>query len=379
MILAIDASRCRSGGAVNHIKGILNYYNPELYGIKQIHIWAYDDLLNGIPEHTWLDKHYTKSLNKTIVSQLFWQYFSLPKILKNLKCDILYTVDASSVCRFKSQIVFSQDLLSYEPGIEKLYGFSFMRFRLIMIRVLQNIAFKNALGVVFLTNYTAEIIQKHCGALKNYKIIPHGFNEKFLLVERPVNLGNPIVCTYISNTDMYKNQWSVIKSIESLRNRYNIKLVLVGGGNGRSLRLVNDQVMRSDPFNEFVMQYGFLTHEETIDILRQTDIYVFASSCETFGITLLEGMAAGMTIACSSKSSLPELIEDGAVFFDPTNPSSISSAIEELLNDNNLRLELALSARALARKYSWQRCSEETFNYIVETYNKRKNEYLSDM
>lgn len=379
MILAIDASRCRSGGAINHIKGILEYYNPESFGIKEIHIWAYDKLLNDIPNYVWLNKHYTISLNKSIISQLFWQYITLPRILINIKCDILYTADASTLCSFNNQIVFSQDLLSYEPGIEKLYSFTFSRLRLILIRILQNRAFKNALGVVFLTRYTSELIQKHCGLLKNFKVIPHGYNEIFLKVQRPLNLSNPIICTYISNTDMYKNQWNVVKAIELLREKYNIKLILVGGGEGRSLRLVNDQIMKSDPFNNFVTQYGFLTHEETINILNKTDLYLFASSCETFGITLLEGMAAGMTIACSNKSSLPELMEDGGLFFDPTNTISITSAVEQLINDENLRLSLSFKARKIASKYSWERCSNETFGYIVETYNKYLNEKISNL
>ena len=76
-------------------------------------------------------------LNKSIFFQLFWQFYTLSKILKNLKCVMLYTVDASTLCSFKNQIVFSQDLLSYEPGIEKLYGISFSRLRLILIKILQ--------------------------------------------------------------------------------------------------------------------------------------------------------------------------------------------------------------------------------------------------
>ena len=374
MILGIDASRCRSGGAINHIKGILKHLDPDYFKIKVVHIWSYDKLLNEIPDYVWLNKHYTKPLNKSIVSQLLWQFKTLSKILKNLKCDILYTADASTLCRFKNQIVFSQDLLSYEPGIEKSYGISFSRVRLILIRILQNRAFKNALGVVFLTKYTSSLIQKSCGDLQNFKIIPHGFNEIFSNVKRVKNLSNPIVCTYISNTDIYKNQLNVVKSIEFLRKKYNIILNLVGGGEGSSLKALNKQIEESDPKRVFVSQYGFLTHEQNIKILNKTDIFVFASGCETFGITLLEGMAAGMTIACSNKSSLPELIEDGGLFFDPTNPKSISIAIEKLINDDNLRLDLSLKARKISNKYSWKRCSEETFHFINETYKKYINE-----
>ena len=48
MILGIDASRCRSGGAINHIKGILKHLDPDYFKIKVVHIWSYDKLLNEI-------------------------------------------------------------------------------------------------------------------------------------------------------------------------------------------------------------------------------------------------------------------------------------------------------------------------------------------
>lgn len=372
MILAIDASRCRSGGSINHIKGILKHFDPNYFEIKEVHIWSYDKLLNEIPDYNWLNKHYTQSLNNSIISQLFWQFHTLSKILKNLKCDILYTVDASTLCSFKNQIVFSQDLLSYEPGIEKSYGISFSRVRLILIRILQNRAFKNALGVVFLTKYTSNLIQKSCGDLSNYKIIPHGFNKNFHDVKRNKKLSNPIVCTYISNTDMYKNQWHVVKSIEILRKKYDIILNLVGGGEGESLKLLNKQIQNSDPKKVFVSQYDFLSHNEIIKILNKTDIFVFASGCESFGITLLEGMAAGMTIACSNQSSLPELLEDGGLTFDPTNPKSISNTLEILINDDDLRFQLSLNAKQISNNYSWKRCSNETFSFIHECYKRIK-------
>ncbi|MDB4701447.1 glycosyltransferase [Akkermansiaceae bacterium] len=374
MILGIDASRCRSGGAINHIKGILKYFDPGSFEINEVHIWSYDKLLNEIPDYDWLKKHHTQALNHSIFAQLFWQFNTLSKILKSLKCDILYTADASTLCSFKKQIVFSQDLLAYEPGIEKSYGISFSRIRLLLIRILQDRAFKNALGVVFLTNYTSNLIQKSCGHLKNYKVIPHGFNEIFSNVERTKILSKSIVCTYISNIDMYKNQENVVKSIEFLRKKYDIILNLVGGGEGRAFKNLSKQIKQSDPEGVFVSQYGFLTHEENIQILNKTDIFIFASSCETFGITLLEGMAAGMTIACSNKSSLPELIEDGGILFDPTNSSSISNALEQLISNENLRLELSIKARKISNKYSWRRCSVETFKYISETYKKYPNE-----
>ena len=73
IIIGIDASRNRSGGAKAHLIGILNNFNENLLDkIEQIHVWSYGELLNFLPDKEWLIKHNPKELNKSILHQLWW-------------------------------------------------------------------------------------------------------------------------------------------------------------------------------------------------------------------------------------------------------------------------------------------------------------------
>ena len=56
-IVGIDASRNRSGGAKAYLMGILSEVNPLDYGIKEVHLWAPDSLLNKLENYKWLIKH----------------------------------------------------------------------------------------------------------------------------------------------------------------------------------------------------------------------------------------------------------------------------------------------------------------------------------
>jgi glycosyltransferase involved in cell wall biosynthesis len=100
-------------------------------------------------------------------------------------------------------------------------------------------------------------------------------------------------------------------------------------------------------------------------LIAGADIFVFASSVETFGITLLEGMTVGVPIACSNRSSLPETLKDAGVYFDPQSDVSIADAIQQLINHEEMRESLALKAQQLARHYSWQQCAAQTWNYVA--------------
>ena len=73
VIIGIDASRNRSGGAIAHLQGILNHGDPARNGIHEIHLWAYQSLLDSIPDHPWLTKHNPAALEQSLAKQLWWQ------------------------------------------------------------------------------------------------------------------------------------------------------------------------------------------------------------------------------------------------------------------------------------------------------------------
>lgn len=375
--VGIDASRCRSGGAQAHIYGIISEGNPFAYGIREVHLWAPSSLLERLPDRPWLVKHNPQHLERSLAKQLWWQATLLSKMLKQANCDVLFTADASTLCRFRPMVVLSQDMLSYEPGVMRYFGFGYERLRLLAILWLQNTAFRRAAGVIFLTQYTGSLIQKSCGSLQRVAYIPHGVSDKFRSTQplRPWPLTNdrPIRLLYISPVLQYKHQWQVVKAVGLLRKfGYNLNLTLLGGGSGAAQRQLNAQVAESDPEKQFVKQVGSIPYDAIPGYLADTDIFIFASSCENMPVTLLEAMASGLPIACSDRGPMPEVLEDAGEFFDPEDPESIAAALEILLVDSEMRQQLASCAKALSERYSWARCASETWSFIVKTYKETK-------
>jgi glycosyltransferase involved in cell wall biosynthesis len=106
--------------------------------------------------------------------------------------------------------------------------------------------------------------------------------------------------------------------------------------------------------------------------MSEADLFVFASSCENMPVTLLECMSMGLPIACSRRGPMPEVLGDGGIYFDPHNSESIAEALDQICQSPNLRLNLAHAAKQLSKQYSWQRCADETFAFISNTYKKVK-------
>ncbi|MBN1664239.1 MAG: glycosyltransferase family 4 protein [Deltaproteobacteria bacterium] len=370
MIIGIDASRNRSGGAIAHVVGIISAGNPLAHGIREVHVWAYKKLLDALPDLPWLFKHNPPELERSLFHQMWWQFRSLAKSAKASKCDVLFSSDASTFCRFRPLVVMSQDMLQYEPGAMRHFGLSKKRLKMIALLLVQNRAMRFADGVIFLTQYTAKLVQKKLGLLNRIEIIPHGIDEVFkeqqIMVEWPCIGERSIRCVYVSHVEMYKHQWVVVKAIAELRRQgCNINLTLIGGGSGHAQELLYKQLLVSDPQRLFVEIMGFVNHDKLPELLANSDLFVFASSCENLPITLLEAMAVGLPIACSNRGPMPDVLKDAGIYFDPEDLKSVVEAIEKIIIDADLRTTIAKRAKELSHQYSWDRCSAMTYEFLA--------------
>jgi len=87
---------------------------------------------------------------------------------------------------------------------------------------------------------------------------------------------------------------------------------------------------------------------------------VFPSLYEGFGLTPLEAMACGAPVVCSNASSLPEVVGEAAVLFDPTDVQDMAGALARVVQDEPLRQRMRRLGLAQAQQFSWRRTAEET-------------------
>ena len=94
---------------------------------------------------------------------------------------------------------------------------------------------------------------------------------------------------------------------------------------------------------------------------------IYPSHYEGFGIPPLEAMACGTTVIASNRSSLPEVVGDAGLSFDPTAPQAVeelAAHMLRLIDDPAERARLIARGRVQAAKFSWDRAASQT----VEIY-----------
>jgi glycosyltransferase involved in cell wall biosynthesis len=358
--LVIDASRNRSGGSIVYLINFIKNLNLDFTKIEKLILFSYKSLLKEIPNRSFLTKYSHPFLEKNILFQLIWQMICLPNFLKKNNNNILFTTDATSICKYKPSIVFNQDILGFDREVLKKISFGLFKIRIYLIKLVQIFAMNNASKVIFLSKFSKKVISSYLKKNLDYEIIYHGIDEKLLkLGQKKINAlpwdykkKDKIKLIYVSPLDTYKNHLKVGKAYSRLKKKYtNLEIKFVGSYK-HNIKLYNNIISGASLVTKknFV---GDVSHKKVLNYIYNSDIYIFASSSETFGISLVEGMALGLPIVCSNKSSLPEILEDGGIYFDPNNDHQLANQIEKFIKNKNFRKIKSKRALNLSSQYNW--------------------------
>lgn len=120
------------------------------------------------------------------------------------------------------------------------------------------------------------------------------------------------------------------------------------------------QVAQSSPVAERIHFIGPLPDVDLPALYASADWFVSSSLYEGFGLPLLEALACGTPVVCSNTSSLPEVVNEAALLFEPSNIDSIATALERAMTDAPLRATMRKRGLARAAQFSWARTAAAT-------------------
>jgi glycosyltransferase involved in cell wall biosynthesis len=88
--------------------------------------------------------------------------------------------------------------------------------------------------------------------------------------------------------------------------------------------------------------------------------FIYPSKYEGFGIPPLEAMSHGCPVVCSNAGSIPEVVGDAAVYFDPNNLEDLRMAVERVATTEGLQADLRARGYAHIAAFSWDNCAAAT-------------------
>ena len=159
----------------------------------------------------------------------------------------------------------------------------------------------------------------------------------------------------------YKNVPLLLDAIGLLNRSRDMASALVLAGNVHPFfreGLEHEIALRG--LKERVHLIGHVASQDLPVLYRMADVFIYPSLYEGFGFPPLEAMASGTPVLCSSASSLPEVVGDGALLFDPRSPSQCAELLAAILSDRARREGLIERGLNRARQFTWEKCAEKT-------------------
>lgn len=236
-------------------------------------------------------------------------------------------------------------------------------------------AVKKSKKIIAVSNNTKNDIIRYFGVSPDKIKVTHlGLNEKFKFMNTPdsfaptlkkFNLTNQQFLLYAGVWRAHKNIPRLIEAFRLLKDKYSVPYKLVLTGKKEAIyHEVPDTIKRLHLEKDVIMTDS-VTDEELVHLYNAAYIFVFPSLYEGFGFPPLESMKCGTPVAASFTSSIPEVLGENAIFFDPYNIENMAEQIHELATNVDLQVKLIERGLNHANTFSWDRTTEETYKIII--------------
>ena len=171
---------------------------------------------------------------------------------------------------------------------------------------------------------------------------------------------------YVGTIQPRKNLARLVEAFNLLpRGFENVELVLAGK-TGWLTADIHRKVHQLG-FERRVRFTGYMPAADLPALLSAAECFVMPSLYEGFGLPVLEAMACGTPVICSTAGSLPEVAGDAALQFSPLDVEALAAALARLLGDSALRRELVGRGYRRTAEFSWERCAREVLDVLTET------------
>ncbi len=160
---------------------------------------------------------------------------------------------------------------------------------------------------------------------------------------------------YVGGISPHKNLEKLLRAAKIVKEPWH--LVLVGDYSTDSFFSSYKEVLelsRKLDISERVTFTGYVPDTDLVALYDLATMLVLPSLSEGFGLPVVEAMACGLPVAASNRGSLPEVIGEAGLLFDPSSEAEIASTIARLLGDESLRHGLSSKAQERAKLFSWE-------------------------
>lgn len=386
MKIGID---CRMYGSKQ--AGLGRYVQELVLGLEKID--SNNEYVIFLRQENWEEYQPIDHNFKKVLADISWyslsEQLNLKKIIEREKVDLMHFPHWNVPLFYnKPFVVTIHDLIMYHyPRQEaSTHGPIVYWLKDLAHRIVLRHAVKKAKQIIVTSEFTKQDVHKTLGVpLEKMTVVYQApfQNEKLKVKREKSNLNkksdlnkwgiNKKYVLYVGNAYPHKNLEGLLKAWKIFEEKYgsDYQLVLVGKKNFFYDKLITSSqhhfITTSPHYDNVTMEQcnniiftGYVPDEDLAQFYTKASLYVFPSFYEGFGLPPLEAMTYGVPVVSSNATCLPEILGEGALYFDPENLEQMAEVIYKGLNDKSIRFELREKAKEELKRYSDEKMIRET-------------------
>ena len=386
MLIGYDASRAFVGertGTENYsyylLKEMLSCDRNNAYRIflrVPTESWQKDERKKWF---AWVKESLPKTNNYSlhvIESKRFWTQWGLAMALRKRKVDVLF-VPAHTLPVFLP-VKIKTVVTIHDLGYEYLPQYHQFPHKL-WLTYFTEYAVHHADRIIAVSEATKEdIIHKLSASQMKISVVYEGFhitpkNSEKRLSEllNKYSLRNRNYLLYIGTIQPRKNLERLVEAFSLALRKYKLqdklpdfKLVLIGKKGWMSEEIY--QAPARFGMEEYVKFLGYISDEDTHELLRASRALVFPSLFEGFGLPIIEAQSEGVPVLTSGRRPMTEVGGDAAFYVDPLSVESIAEGIVTISCDEAQRKYLISHCKKNVKRFSWKNAARETIAVLED-------------
>jgi hypothetical protein len=287
-----------------------------------------------------------------------WDQVLLPLNIAKEKIDVFLTPYIKAPFFLPSNMI-----LIINDLIPLLFPEEFGLFKRLYFRFMSGRSARRAKRIITISENSKDDIVKFFRLLADKIMVVHlGVEERFRSpdirkeeIRRKYALPQKFIL-YVGNLSPHKNVQGLIKSYAALPSDMREKYKLVMGVSKSDKYFSHiGKVIREMELIQDVVFTGFIEEKDLPAVYNMGSLFAFPSFYEGFGLPPLEAMACGCPVVSSNTSSMPEVLGDAALFFNPYHVEEMSLAIKQMLEDDNLRNKFRQKGLERAKFFTFEK------------------------
>ncbi len=307
------------------------------------------------------------------IQPAYYEQVQLPRLAQSLKLDGLHYVDNSApIGGITPFVVTLHDTMFLRPLSEvRPRATWYQRLSDYYRKWVIPRGAKKARLVLTISQFSKnEIIEKLAISEKQIKVIAEGVDRSQFPPRRFRTKRSKIPQLLIQGaSDSRKNVATILKTLQWLKQRnYSMSLKVIGMDQKELQKTDYPRQAYQLGIASQVQWLGWVESSRLAQLYAESDIFVYPSKWEGFGLPVLESFACGTPVITSQTTSLPEVAGEAALLVDPESPESIGQAILKIIQHPAMRRHLVQKGFRRLRLFSWHHTACQTLLAYQEAF-----------